>query len=91
MHLFFLAFQCIYGCSDEGGEEGVGRRGVRFLVEERERERERERENTFRSQMKGGGGGGGGEKVKPLRVWKSVTGESAQDVCKKGNLLFFLF
>ena len=34
MHLFFLAFQCIYGCSDEGGEEGVGRRGVIFLQEE---------------------------------------------------------
>ena len=31
-----LVLQCIYRRSDEGGEDGMGRRGVRFLEEGRE-------------------------------------------------------
>ena len=39
MYHVLLAFQCIYGCNDEGDENGEGRMGpmgVRFLKEGRE-------------------------------------------------------
>ena len=36
MHHVLLAFQCINGCSDERGEMGMWRMGVRFLEEGRE-------------------------------------------------------
>ena len=32
-----LTFQCIYGCSDEGGGNGDGKGGVSLLEEGRER------------------------------------------------------
>ena len=35
MYHFSLAVQCVYGWSNEGGEVGMGRRGVSFLKDGR--------------------------------------------------------